>query len=232
LNRIFPGLLFFLIMLISVSNGEETAIIKGNENEPTKADDAFINEGLHEVITFKFLFPMQCTLQTYYLSSDTTKTMTWSYIPFTVTLGVDIAAVNGYFHAVPKFCCELNMVKGDYPFWGVGGAIAFEVHPFPTTERNPYMFVSSGVIDMTQMDYEGMGYYIDTGFGIFLPLGKSFKVSPFLAYPFVSHWEQIRETEVCTGSGYPLYNGRKCDHVGIRIGFSVHYKSVWEKRWK
>jgi hypothetical protein len=231
LNRIFPGLLFFLVVLISVSNGEETAIIRGNENEPPKADDTFINEGLHELFTVQFLFPLQCTLQTFYGSSDTTERLSWAYIPLTLSLGVDIAVLNGYLHSVPKFTCELNAVKGNYPFWGVGGSVAFEIHPLHGRARNPYAFVSMGLINMSQMDYTGHGYHIDVGVGIFLPMGKSVRISPFLAYPLISHWKQTKKIGT-TYSGYSVFNGRECEHVGVRIGFSVHFKSVWEKRWE
>ena len=73
--------------------------------------------------------------------------------------------------------------------------------------------------------YDGHGYHIDIGGGFIYPIRPTIKLAPFVAYTPISQWTRRKQV------GYilidpiigpePAYEGRTCQHSGLRVGFSI-----------
>ena len=173
----------------------------------------------------------QCSLRTFYFI-DTTRSAVSGYTPLTLSLGIDFALLFGYVHSVPKLIFETSVGGDGEGFWGVGGAIAFKVHPLNGMKYNPYLFLDFGYLNMSGGGYDGVGYHFDVGSGFVYPLKKTIKVSPFIAYTPVSQWMRRRQV------GYilinpsvgpePGYEGRLCRHTGWRVGLSFLFNVFGE----
>jgi hypothetical protein len=188
------------------------------------AGPAFFPREFHGIISVQSMPASQCTLGTFYFA-DTTKTADAGYIPLTASLGMDFAFLFGYVHLVPKFIHEISIGGDGDGFWGFGGALALEAHPFRDAKYDPYLYGNFGYINMPGGGYGGQGYHLDVGGGFVYPLTAKVKFSPFMAYTPVSKW--LRKKKV----GYmvidpiigpePAYEGRFCTHRGLRLGVSV-----------
>lgn len=188
------------------------------------AGPAFFSRELKGVVSIQSLPLGHSTLKEFYFA-DTTTLEDAGYIPMTAGLGMGCVLFYGYVHTHGKLIFETSMGGSGEGFWGLGGAIALEVHPFRDALYDPYLLLDFGYINMPGGGYDGEGYHVDVGAGLTLPVKPTFKVSPFIAYTPVSQW--MRKKQV----GYmlvdpiigpePAYEGRICSHSGFRVGISV-----------
>jgi len=195
-----------------------------------KTNRSFWHIDMHCFFSIQVLPIAQCTLTTYFWSSDTTKAPSSDYIPLTLSFGVDVAILYGHMHVIPKFIYETNATdQGDYPFWGIGGAVALEIHPFKNVKYDPYVYFNLGFLNMAQEDYQGYGYHVDLGGGFVLPINPTVKISPFFAYTLVSQWVQKKEIGYSIIIPGPVYNGRECKCSGLRVGLTFLFDILKER---
>lgn len=194
-NKIFFTSVTSILLLLITFN-----LISGNNKDiKIEENESLWYEGIHECFTIQVLPSWQCTLKTYYWS-DTTNETRFGYIPTTLSLDVNIPTLNGYFHLVPGFLCEFETTRRvEYPLWGVGGKISFEIHPLPRENIDPYIYISYSVIEMSQLDYKGYGYSNDIGFGMVKTVKQSLKMATFVAITPSYYWKQNQYSDFYSG---------------------------------
>ncbi len=188
----------------------------------TNAD--FFPKEFNTIVSIQALPVSECVLKSFYFA-DTTTYQDAGYVPLTAGIGMDFAFLFGYIHSQPKLIFETSVGGDGDAFTGFGGAIAFEAHLLKNSRNDPYLFCNYGYLNMSGGGYGGSGYHIDLGGGFVYPIRPSIKMAPYVAYTPVSKW--IRKKQV----GYilvdpiigpePAYEGRSCQHSGVRIGISV-----------